>query len=578
MRSGIRLKLLGSFGMVLALSSVVMLVLVGVLAASLNDLERIIRVTGVIAQRAGDVDRDIVTMSDSMRGYMLDTSDGSAKEQLRAAREQLLAHVLEIEQLSDGKMKELARQLGALCREKVVPLQDKIIATANAADVEVAKGIYFEQYRPVHGQIEDLSNKMVEVATAEMNDSLVHAQAARTRTRWAAWMLIGACIAIGAMLSLYLARNLSAPIVKMAESMTRAASGQLDERVDFDGRADELGALSRATNTTFAYLGEMSMLAYSISRGDLSVRVKPRSEADTFGNAFASMVSKLADVIGDVRKGASALHVAASQVSGSSQVLSQGTSQQASSVEETTSSLQEMSVSITQNSENSRQMEQMALKGTGDADESAQAVKQSVDAMTRIAEKISIIEDIAYQTNLLALNAAIEAARAGEHGRGFAVVATEVRKLAERSQAAAKDIGSLATSSVDVAERSGRLLADLVPTIRKTADLVREVAAASHEQSSGVAQINRAMGLVDEVTQRNASASEELASTAVEMAAQADALQHTIAFFTLDGDAAGAAAPRRSTAAPPPVTPQQPPRIPIAARSAEPPLSGYTHF
>src|SRR5262249_751705 len=184
---------------------------------------------------------------------------------------------------------------------------------------------------------------------------------------------------------------------------------------------------------------------------------------------------------------------------------------------------------------NSGQMESMAVKGTTDVEESAQAVKQSVEAMTRIAEKISIIEEIAYQTNLLALNAAIEAARAGEHGRGFAVVATEGRKLAERRQAGAKDIGGLATSSVEVAQRSGRLLGELVPTIRRTADLVREVAAASNEQSAGVAQISRAMSMVDQVTQRNASASEELASTAEEMAGQAEALQQTIAFFNTAG-------------------------------------------
>jgi len=154
-------------------------------------------------------------------------------------------------------------------------------------------------------------------------------------------------------------------------------------------------------------------------------------------------------------------------------------------------------------------------------------------AMTTIAEKISIIEDIAYQTNLLALNAAIEAARAGDHGKGFAVVATEVRKLAERSQAAANDISGLAARSVGVAERSGELLAELVPTIGKTAALVQEVASASREQALGVAQINRAMSQVDTVTQQNASASEELASTAEELAAQAESLQQLVAVFRI---------------------------------------------
>jgi methyl-accepting chemotaxis protein len=211
--------------------------------------------------------------------------------------------------------------------------------------------------------------------------------------------------------------------------------------------------------------------------------------------------------------------------------LSRGTSEQAASVEETTASLEEMHASITQNAENSRQMEQTAVKGAKDVKESATAVAESVDAMKTIAQKISIVEEIAYQTNLLALNAAIEAARAGEHGKGFAVVATEVRKLAERSQTAAQEIGALTASSVRVAERSGELLRDLVPAIRNTAELVQEVATASKEQAAGVAQVNRAMIQVDQVTQRNASAAEELSSTAEEMNNHAESLQELIALF-----------------------------------------------
>jgi len=199
-------------------------------------------------------------------------------------------------------------------------------------------------------------------------------------------------------------------------------------------------------------------------------------------------------------------------------------------VEETASTLEQMSASITQNAENSRQTEQMALKGASDAEVSGRTVENTVDAMKAIAEKILIVQEIAYQTNLLALNAAIEAARAGEHGRGFAVVATEVRKLAERSQAAAKEISGLASSSVKVAEQSGQLLAELVPSIRKTADLVQDVAAASSEQASGVSQMSKAMSHVEQVTQRNASAAEQLASTAEELSAQAEALQQLVGF------------------------------------------------
>ena len=276
-----------------------------------------------------------------------------------------------------------------------------------------------------------------------------------------------------------------------------------------------------------------SAVISEIARGNLDHRIQVDSD-DEVGRLLGAcrmMVERLSQIIGEVRMGAGALSAAAEQVSASAQSLSQGTSEQAASVEETTASLEEMSSSIIQNAENSRQTEQTALQGARDAGESGSAVRETVEAMNTIAKKISIIEDIAYQTNLLALNAAIEAARAGEHGRGFAVVATEVRKLAERSQTAANEISTLASSSVKVAERSGQLLTELVPSIRRTADLVQEVAASSKEQSGGVAQINQAMSRVDQVTQRNAAAAEELASTAEELSAQAETLQQLMAFF-----------------------------------------------
>jgi methyl-accepting chemotaxis protein len=282
-------------------------------------------------------------------------------------------------------------------------------------------------------------------------------------------------------------------------------------------------------------VGEALSVAERIATGDLSVKVEVKSKDETgkLLAAMKAMTEKLAQTIGEVRAGADALAGASAQVSSTAQTLSQGTGEQAASVEETTSSLEEMSASITQNAENSRQTESMAKDSAQNAEESGKSVTETVAAMRSIAEKIGIIEEIAYQTNLLALNAAIEAARAGEHGKGFAVVATEVRKLAERAQKAAKEIGELAGSSVKVAERSGKLIVELVPIIRKTADLVQEVAAASAEQSSGVAQVSKAMGTVDQVTQRNASAAEELSSTAEEMASQAESLQQLVAFFAL---------------------------------------------
>lgn len=300
-------------------------------------------------------------------------------------------------------------------------------------------------------------------------------------------------------------------------------------------------SLSVSTGITTALNNLVSMLAeIAEGGGDLTRRLNDsaQDEVGEVARQFNRFVGKIADIVAQVRAGAGAVASAAQQVASSSSALSQGTSEQAASVEETTSSLEEMSASITQNSENSRQMEQVASKGAREAEESGIAVGQTVEAMRSITEKVNIVDEIAYQTNLLALNAAIEAARAGEHGKGFAVVATEVRRLAERSQQAAKEISSLATGSVKVAERSGKLLGELVPAIKKTAELVQEVAAASREQSSGVSQINKAMGQVDQVTQRNASSAEELTSTAEELSSQAAALQKLMGFFKVAGVAA----------------------------------------
>jgi methyl-accepting chemotaxis protein len=283
-------------------------------------------------------------------------------------------------------------------------------------------------------------------------------------------------------------------------------------------------------------------VAERIAAGDLreSVTVTTRDELGQLQVAMKAMIDKLAQVIGEVRSGSDALAGASAQVSETAQTLSQGTGEQAASVEETTSSLEEMSASITQNAESSRQTEAMAKEGARNAEQSGKAVQETVAAMKSIAERISIIEEIAYQTNLLALNAAIEAARAGEHGKGFAVVATEVRKLAERAQKAAKEIGAMAVTSVRVAEDTGQLIVKLVPSIQKTADLVQEVAAASAEQSAGVGQVSKAMGTVDQVTQRNASAAEELSGTAEELASQAESLQQLMAYFQIAGQEAAA--------------------------------------
>lgn len=276
-----------------------------------------------------------------------------------------------------------------------------------------------------------------------------------------------------------------------------------------------------------------------IAQGDLTenIMIKPADTSSMLAR-IKQMSDSLSQVIGEVRSSADSLASASEEVNATAQSLAKGASIQAASVEETSSSMEEMSASIIQNNENASVTDGMAQRAAADAATGGEAVASTVEAMQKIAERISVIDDIAYQTNLLALNAAIEAGRAGEHGRGFAVVASEVRKLAERSQVAAQEIGSLATETVKKADTAGKLLQAMVPSIRKTADLVQEIAAASSEQSVGVNQINSAIGQVSQTMQQNAAASEELSSTSEELSSQAIRLQDAMTFFVLASDKA----------------------------------------
>jgi methyl-accepting chemotaxis protein len=288
--------------------------------------------------------------------------------------------------------------------------------------------------------------------------------------------------------------------------------------------------------------------AEAISTGDLTVEPKPLSENDALGLSLTKMVENLRKVVVEVTTASSNVTSGSEQMSATSQQLSQGASQQAASAEETTSAMEEMSASIQQNADNARQTNAIASKAAQDADQAGQAVSQTVTAIRQIAERIEVIGEIARKTDLLALNAAVEAARAGEHGKGFAVVASEVRKLAERSQAAAAEIAKLTGTGVSVAEAAGGLLMKLVPDIRRTADLVQEISAASAEQSAGAGQVNKAIQQLDQVIQQNASAAEEMSSTAEELASQAQQLQNNIGFFKLatEGHSASSVRPGRA--------------------------------
>jgi methyl-accepting chemotaxis protein len=280
---------------------------------------------------------------------------------------------------------------------------------------------------------------------------------------------------------------------------------------------------------------EVLELAKKISQGDLSQNLT--RDGKTIVGVYAAMVDmqqKLIDVIQQIQGNASHISHAASQVNDTASTLSQATSKQAASVEEVSAAVEEIGASIRQNSDNSQTTDKIASESARAATEGGKAVADTVVAMTQIADKISIIEDISYQTNMLALNAAIEAARAGEHGKGFQVVAAEVRKLATRSQLASSEIGTLTGDTMKVAKNAGALFEKMVPDITETAKLVQEISAASGEQSSGAEQINDAMQQLDKVTQQNAAGSEELAATAEEMQSQSKNLQQVVSFFSLE--------------------------------------------
>ena len=273
----------------------------------------------------------------------------------------------------------------------------------------------------------------------------------------------------------------------------------------------------------------------ALEKGDLT-----QSLNSEYGAGFSQLktslnntLNKLKNILMEIMTSAANLLNASEQVSRTAQALSSSSSEQAANVEETSASLEEMSAAIAQNAESARRTDKIASLTSVNAKEGGEAVRETVKAMKQIAEKIKIIEDIAYQTNLLALNAAIEAARAGEHGKGFAVVASEVRKLAERSQVSANEIRDLAVGSVDIAEKTGHLISEIVLSVNDTANLVKEISVSSSEQTAGVDQISKAVVQLDTVTQQNASSSEELAATAEELTSQAETLQQIVGFFRL---------------------------------------------
>jgi methyl-accepting chemotaxis protein len=341
-------------------------------------------------------------------------------------------------------------------------------------------------------------------------------------------------------------RSLTERIEAMKAVTVAISKGDVSQRI-VNHKNDGLGELATAFNEMAASLQVMAQVADKIASGDLDVVVKPNDDKDALGNAFAGMVSNLSELVAQTVCSSESIANASSQVSAGTDDLSQRTEEQASSLEETAASMEEMTTTVKRNAENANQANELAAQARSVAEKGGQLVSKTVKSMDeinvaskRIADIISVIDEIAFQTNLLALNAAVEAARVGEQGRGFAVVAAEVRSLAGRSATAAKEIKSLVQDSVTkvgegstLVNQSGTQLDEIVLSVKKVADIIAEISAASQEQASGIEQVNKAIMQMDQITQQNAALVEEAAAASQSMTGQATGLQKLVGTFSV---------------------------------------------
>jgi methyl-accepting chemotaxis protein I, serine sensor receptor len=392
-----------------------------------------------------------------------------------------------------------------------------ITAKLEAGDFNTARELRMSEMQPRLSAMFEAAEKLVELQDKIAAEEMQKNQDAYSRALWVAWSSMLIVGALGVFLSVLLVRSMMGSLGTAVATAERIANGKLGNRIDISAQ-DEFGRLLRA---------------------------------------MQDMDNKLSDIVGSVRLGADSVGSAARELSSGNDDLSQRTQEQASALEETASSMEEMTATVKQNADNARQASQLAVGARDQADRGGNVVERAVRAMSeisdsskRIADIIDVIDEIAFQTNLLALNAAVEAARAGEQGRGFAVVATEVRNLAQRSATAAKEIKELINDSVEkvkagteLVDESGKSLTEIVSSVKRVADIVAEISAASEEQASGIDQVNTAVTQMDTTTQQNAALVEEAAAASKAMEQQAQVLVDKVSFFSVTGGAAPVAVP-----------------------------------
>jgi len=452
--------------------------------------------------------------------------------------------------------------------KEYMKFHEKAVDLSSRNETDKAMGIYNGEGKKVYDDASNALLKLVEYNSAGGNKAAAEGVAIYDSAKLLVISGIGFCAVVAIAIAIWISMSIVRGLKRGIELSDAVAIGDLNYEINHPAN-DEIKDLINSMQRMTSNLRNTAQIADQIANGDLTVTPAPLSDKDTLGQSLQMMVERLRGVVGDAIAAGQNVSSGSQQLSSASEQVSQGATEQASSAEEASASMEEMAANIKQNADNAAQTEKIARQSSKDAEASGEAVNRAVGAMRTIAEKISIVQEIARQTDLLALNAAVEAARAGEHGKGFAVVASEVRKLAERSQAAAAEISTLSGETVQVATQAGEMLNKLVPDIRKTAELISEISAACREQDIGASQINEAIQQLDKVTQQNAGASEQMSATSEELAAQAEELQASIAFFKVENGSGRRLTPPagRNAAAKAKAAPSAKPRQPASSQT-----------
>jgi methyl-accepting chemotaxis protein len=578
-RFTIKLKLALAFGLII-------LMLVGATGfgiASLGTVNSTMMglVSGPVARMklAQDVRGELLQIVRSEKNIIIETDPMKMKifdDELAKAR-QVFADMLDQgEKISSNEGKVKYGDLKTIW-ETIKPLDSKLRELALANKNTDATALSLGELRTATNNGIKLAEDVVGLTEQQMKADQESAAATYATTRNVLVGLVFVSVLIAAAAAVWMALSISQGLRKIGELADAVAIGDLNKSVELNTNdeikdlvdtvnrmtanlrataaiADKVGygdlnvepkplsdkdSLGQALERMVINLRATAAVSDKIADGDLTVNPKPLSDKDTLGLALERMVERLRSVVGNALIASDNVSSGSQELSATAEQVSQGATEQASAAEQASASMEQMAANIKQNADNAAQTEKISRQSSKDAEVSGEAVNRAVTAMQTIAEKITIVQEIARQTDLLALNAAVEAARAGEHGRGFAVVASEVRKLAERSQVAATEIGAVSFETVKAAQSAGEMLAALVPNIRKTAELVSEISAACREQDIGASQINEAIQQLDQVTQQNASASEQMTATSEELSGQAEELQASIAFFRTDAASAG---------------------------------------